>query len=79
MTSGLAKAVGSGNVYICTAETDPELCDRGSPLTFLQVPCHRLSADNEHVYDFATWTGQGVDYLDDIENGVFLNLNPYGL
>lgn len=42
------------------------------------VYCVRLSADNRETFSFATWTGEGTEYVDNIVEGEFTS-NAYGM
>lgn len=80
VTSGAATAVGSGNIYLCSSSKDPTICSAESPLTFEDVSCVRISADNRETFSFSTWSGsssESVSYVNDIVIGNFLS-DAYG-
>lgn len=81
-TTGHARAVGSGNVYICASVRgeDPDVCEPSTPLTFTNVSCTRLSANAGDTYNFSIFEAEsgGVSYTDNIMGGKFVS-NPYGI
>ena len=80
VTNGDVSAVGVGTAYVCTSQHDPEVCKSGTPLTFQNIACTRLSGANGDKYSFRTFTaavGSGKDYTNDIVAGKFTSL-PYG-
>jgi cyanophycinase-like exopeptidase len=76
-TSGEVRATGSSSAYVCTAASRPEVCIPGTPLTFKNIDCVRLDAAQHHVYSFASFTGEGTKYQNNIIDGK-INEEPYG-
>lgn len=78
-TTGFGTAVGNGDghVYICTSNHLPEVCKDATPLTFSGIQCTRLSAKSKDVFNFQTWTGQGVQYVNEVVDGK-ITTPPYG-
>ena len=75
--TGNLQAVGTGTAYVCLADHQAEVCEERTPLTFSNVQCTRLSATTKDKYSFATFSGDGVQYVSTITNGVFVD-SPYG-
>lgn len=75
--NGDVKTVGVNTAYVCTATHDPEVCSSKTPLSFTDISCMRLSGKDETTYSFASWTGNGVPYVNNIVKGVFTSI-PYG-
>eukprot|EP01034_Spumella_vulgaris_P030777 gene30777-38041_t len=75
--TGSVSAVGVGTAYVCSADHQPAVCAKKTPLTFHDINCVRLSATSVDQYSFSTWSGQGVSYTSDITEGAFTTL-PYG-
>lgn len=71
--SGLATAMGSGNVYIVLADHPPELCQSGKPLTYSDFKIWRLSPGD--TFDLQTRPTTGY-YTVSVNLGV-LSSNPY--
>lgn len=76
-TTGAVSAVGVNTAYVCTTDHDAEVCSSGTPLTFTEISCMRLSGKNADTYSFSSWTGSGVVYTNTIVKGKFTTL-PYG-
>jgi len=80
--TGDVTAVGVGTAYVCTAAHDAQVCKSGTPLTFKDVSCTRLSASSQDRYSFKTFkadiSNKGIDYSNDIVNGKFTSI-PYGI
>jgi cyanophycinase-like exopeptidase len=75
--TGAVSAVGVNTAYVCTANRDAEVCSSGTPLTFTDLSCMRLSGKNGDSFSFSSWTGTGVTYTNSIVKGKFTTL-PYG-
>lgn len=75
--TGSVQTVGVNTAYVCTTTHDPEVCSSNKPLSFTDISCIRLSGKNEDKFSFASWTGNGVPYVNNIVKGVFTSL-PYG-
>ena len=58
-------------LWFCAVLCCAVLCCRAD------VQCTRLSGKNGDKYSFATFSGQGVDYVNNVISGVFTG-NPYG-
>jgi len=80
--TGDVTAVGVGTAYVCTAAHDAKVCKSGTPLTFQDVSCTRLSASSQDKYSFKTFkagtSNKGLDYSNNIVNGKFTSI-PYGI
>jgi cyanophycinase len=74
-TTGAVRPVGDNSSYICTTTRPAEVCAPASALTYHGVECVRVGAGDS--YSFASWTGDGVRYTNDITGGSFEG-NPYG-
>lgn len=80
VTTGDVSAVGVGTAYVCTSDHKPEICKDGTPLTFHDIACTRLSGKVNDAYSFATFTapkGSGVDYVNSVTAGKLTDF-PYG-
>jgi cyanophycinase-like exopeptidase len=75
--SGQATVTGTNSAFVCSTAAKPDVCVPGSPLTFTNIDCVRLDAAQKHTYSFASFTGEGTKYQNNIINGV-INENPYG-
>ena len=75
--SGEVRAVGVGTAYVCASSDNPTVCSEGTPLTFTNIACVRLSGPKEDLYSFSTWTGTGVPYINNVQVGHITTL-PYG-
>lgn len=77
VNTGDVRTVGVGTAYVCSSRLDPTVCSSGTPLTFTNIECVRLSGPKEDLYSFSTWTGGGVPYVNDVQMGHITSL-PYG-
>lgn len=77
VNTGDVSAVGVGTAYICSSDHNAQVCKDKTYLTFQDVQCTRLSGKNGDKYSFATFKGQGVNYVNNVVAGVFTG-NPYG-
>jgi len=69
-STGSIQTVGTGSAYICNSidESKSEtICKANTPLTFTSITCHRLNIGDS--YSFSTWSGDGIDYKQNIYNG----------
>jgi cyanophycinase-like exopeptidase len=67
---GKAVVVGSGRgAYFLRPTRDPEVCEKGQPLTFKDVSVYRVPSGGR--FDLQSWTGSGgVSYSLSVEHGV---------
>jgi len=77
VTTGDVRTVGVGTAYVCSSRHYPEVCSSNIPLTFTDIDCVRLSGLSGDLFSFATWTGGGVRYTNDVKIGHITTL-PYG-
>jgi len=78
INTGDVTAVGISTAYVCYADHQPQVCKSGTPLTFQDMACTRLSGKNGDTFSFKTFKGTGVvDYASNVISGQFTN-SPYG-
>jgi cyanophycinase len=55
---GMATLMGQGSVYFLNTPGPPQVCEKATPLTFLDVGVYRIS-DAMASFDLVMWSGQG--------------------
>lgn len=71
-TTGAVTTVGPNHGYVCAASGVPQVCQPDSPLRWEEsIHCTRLSGPDGDTYSFATWSGQGVRYDNNVVDGKF--------
>lgn len=76
-TTGQVVTVGPKHAYLCHAQTLPQTCQRDVPLTYRGIACRRLSGQAKETFSFASWTGEGLAYENNVVDGRFQS-DPYG-
>lgn len=77
ITNGQVSAVGPNYAYICSPTRAPTVCAPNTNLAYEGIQCTRLSGVAGEVYSFSTWSGQGVLYTNNVQQGKFVS-SPYG-
>jgi cyanophycinase len=76
--SGHVTFFGAGGAYFLRTAHAPEVCQKGSPLTFTGVEVYRLSSSSS-TFDIGTWTGHGgTPYTVSAIGGVLSSSQPGG-
>lgn len=75
--AGNSTVVGVSTVYVCASDHPAQVCKTRTDLTFTGIACQRLEAAAMDKYDFAAFSGSGLNYENDIVKASFTSL-PYG-
>jgi len=76
--AGIATLHGEGPVYFLQTPGLPEVCEKATPLTYLNVGVYKLATAGAH-FDLATWTsGDGMAYTLSAEEGVLTSTQDGG-
>ena len=75
--SGKGHIAGSGTAYFISTPGQPEVCQPGTPLTYLNLQVYRISEGG--TFDIRTWTGTGgTAYTVSATEGVMSSSQPGG-
>ncbi len=76
-SDGTATLTGDGAAYFLHAPGPPEVCTKGTPLTYRHIAAYRLRSGGK--FDLKMWKGEGGTAYDlSVENGVVTSTQPGG-
>jgi len=73
ITTGFVRVIGASTAYLCSPPVAPAVCAEGQHLTFENIECVRLEGRKNDTYSFASFTGDGVHYVNSIADGRYTN------